>query len=381
MRCAVTMLAVSWLITGVALAAAAPAESAIREAARQWVLDEDGIGLTIGIYDAGQRLFFNFGTSHLDTGRLPTKDTVYEIGSISKPIAGQLLARAVVEGRATLQDEVSRHLEEPYPNLQNGGQPIRLRHLVSSTSQLLDNIPDFTQVRPVPGEPLAITRMRVLENYSRSEFLRQLHRVMPHRAPGGEPAFSNVGSMLLGVALEKIYGEPFEAILAREIERPLRMGSGTAPAVKLLARGHTADNVPLPPFAARIQYPSLALRYSADDLLKFAAWQLVERDASVKLAHQPTWATPDGRQSVGFFWIMGDSAYGLRLMQSGSTYGFTSLCELYPEAKVAVVLLSNKSADGAQESLRALSARIIALLRPEELRPPLSSAGVRQRAR
>jgi serine-type D-Ala-D-Ala carboxypeptidase/endopeptidase len=363
-------LAFMWLAAALAsvscLAAAPepPIDAAIRAAGREWVTSHDGIGLTIGVYDNGQRRFFNFGTTQTDSGRLPTKDTVYEIGSISKTMAGQLLARAVVEGRATLQDEVARHLDGRYQNLANGGQQVRLLHLVSSTSQLIDNIPDLTQVRAVPGEPLAVTQMRVLESYTRTDFLRQLQRVMPRRPPGGEPAFSNVGSMLLGVALEKIYGEPFEQILAREIEKPLRMASGVAPPAKLLARGYTADNEPLPPFMAKTQYASLALRYSADDLLKYAAWQLVERDASVKLAHQPTWSTSDGRQSVAFFWIVEDSTRGRRLRQSGVTYGFASLCELYPEAKVALVLLSNKNADGAQESLRALSARVIDLLRP-----------------
>jgi serine-type D-Ala-D-Ala carboxypeptidase/endopeptidase len=378
----VTLL-VAMLMSPAAPAAEAPrGEAEIRAAGRAWLVDNDGVGLSIAVYDDGQRRFFNFGTAQLDSGRLPTRDTVYEIGSISKTFTGQLLARAVVEGRAALQDEVSRHLDEPYPNLENGGEQVRLLHLVSSTSQLMDNIPDLTQVRAVPGEPLQLTHMRVLEKYTRAEFLRQLHRVMPRLPPGREPAYSNVGGMLLGVALEKIYGDSFERILAREIEKPLRMASGLAPPAKLLARGHTAANEPLPPFTAKTQYSSQALRYSADDLLKYATWQLVERDASVKLAHRPTWSTPDGRQAVAFFWIVGESPLGRRLRHSGSTFGFASLCELYPDAKVAVVLLSNKTADGAQDSLRALSAKIVGLLRPDGvLRPPLSSAGVPPPAR
>jgi serine-type D-Ala-D-Ala carboxypeptidase/endopeptidase len=372
-----------WLLVLAGIApVGAQSDEAIRQAGREWVVANDGIGLTIAVYDAGQRRFFNFGATQLDGGRLPDAKTVYEIGSLSKPIAGQLLARAVVEGRVALEDEVAKHLGAGYSNLQNGGQPVRLVHLVSSTSQLLDNIPDLTQVRGVAGEPLAVTQMRVLEDYSREEFLRQLTRVMPHRPPGSEPAFSNVGSMLLGVVLEKVYGEPFEQLLAREIERPLRMGSGTAPAAKNLARGHTAENQVLPPFTARLQYPALTLRYDAEDLLTFAAWQLAERDASVKLAHRPLWSTPDGRQAVAFFWIVGETPHGRRLSQSGATFGFTSLCELYPDAKIAVVLLSNKFADGAQESLRALSARIVGVLRPEAaIRPPLSSAVAPPQAR
>jgi serine-type D-Ala-D-Ala carboxypeptidase/endopeptidase len=345
-------------------------EAAARELGRAWLAENDGVGLTIGVYENGQRHYFNFGATQLDGNKMPTKDTVYEIGGLSKTMTGQLLARAIVEGRASLNDEVTKYLDEPYPNLQSGGESIRLLHLANMTSQLLDNIPELTQVRNVPGEPLAVTRMRVLERYRRAEFLTQLHVVAPRRAPGVDLSQSNVSSMVLGVAIEKIYGESFATILAREIEKPLRMGSGTAPAAKLLARGYSNEGDALPPFGAPTQYASASLRYSADDLLKYAAWQMVERDASVKLAHQPTWTTPDGRESVGFFWIIGKSPVGRRVQFSGGTYGFASFCDLYPDARVAVVLLSNKAADGAQASLRALSAKLVELAVPVEAAAP-----------
>lgn len=355
-----------------------PADRAIREAGRAWLTDNDGVGLTVGIFDNNQRRFFNFGVAQLDGNQQPTKDTVYEIGGISKTFAGQLLARAVVEGRATLQDQATKYLDEEYPNLVNDGEHIRLVHLVNSTSQLYDNIPDLTQVRAVPNQPLSATRIGVIQRYTLAEFLAQLHRVMPRLPPGTEPSPSNVGAMLLGVVLEKIYGESYETVLAREIEKPLRMASGTQPPAKLLARGYTAAGEPMPPFGAKMQFASNSLRYSADDLLKFCSWQMVERDASVKLAHQPTWSRPDGRVSLGFFWVLGESAHGRRLIYTGSTYGFASLCDLYPDAKVTVVLLANKSAAGAQESLRALSAKIIGVLRPAtgggaEVSPPSSA--------
>jgi D-alanyl-D-alanine-carboxypeptidase/D-alanyl-D-alanine-endopeptidase len=117
-----------------------------------------------------------------------------------------------------------------------------------------------------------------------------------------------------------------------------------------------------------------SLRYSANDLLTFAAWQLAERDASVKLAHQPTWTAPGGRQAVAFTWIVGEAPQVRRLVVAGETWGFASLCVLYPDARLAIVLLANKNADGAQESLRALSARIVEVLRPGAVTNPSSSA-------
>jgi len=358
-------------LSGIA-AAPNPAEASIRELARKWLVFNDGVGLSIGIYAGGKSFFYNFGTTRLDGDKVPTEDTVYEIGAIAKTMTGQLLARAIVEGRAALTDEAGKYLDEPYPNLENGGETVRLVHLANMTSQLADNIPDLTQVRMVPGESLIRTRMRVLEKYTRAEFLRQLHLLKPKRPPGSDPAYSNVASMVLGVVLEKIYGEAFETIVAHEIEKPLKMGNGATPPSKLLAQGYTKDNEELPPFSAPMQFASGSLRYSTKDLLRYASWQVVERDASVKLAHQPTWQSQDQRQGVGLYWIIGESPQGRRLRYSGGTSGFASMCDLYPEAGIAVVLLSNKAADGAQETLRALSANIAELLAPVE---PLAPDG------
>jgi D-alanyl-D-alanine-carboxypeptidase/D-alanyl-D-alanine-endopeptidase len=355
-----------------ALAAVSAVDDAIREQMRGWLADNGGVGLSIGIYDAGQRRFYNAGVPRLDANKPPTKDTIYEIGAIAKTMTGQLLARAIVEGRAVATDDIGKYLADPYPNLENGGERIRLVHLANMTSQLADVIPDLTQVRAVPGEPLAATQMRVVVQYSPAEFLRQLRIVSPRRPPGSALSQSNVAAMLLAVALAKMYGEPFDVTLNREIERPLRMASGTQPDLRLLAKGYTAADEELPTFGARMAHPYATLRYSADDLLKYAAWQLVERDASVKLAHQPTLST-GGRSGVAFYWIVGESQRGRRLHYSGTTFGFASTCELYPDAKIALVLLANKATDGAQESLRALSGRIVALLRPATL---TSSAGV-----
>src|SRR6185503_8745719 len=124
----------------------AKSDAQVRELGRAWLDNNNGVGLSIGIYDGTQRRFYNFGTTQQEGNRAPTKDTVYELGSISKSFAGQLL----------------------------------------------DNTPDLTQVRMVPGEPLAATRMKVIARYKQEEFLRQLHRIAPRAAPGSDPAYSNV---------------------------------------------------------------------------------------------------------------------------------------------------------------------------------------------
>src|SRR3546814_7554382 len=54
----------------------------------------------------------NVGSTELDGNKQPTRETVYEIGGLSKLFTGQLLARAVIEGRVTLDDEPAKYLGE-----------------------------------------------------------------------------------------------------------------------------------------------------------------------------------------------------------------------------------------------------------------------------
>lgn len=367
-------LGLALLAAGTHAAPPPAGDAGIRELTRAWLQDNDGIGISIGIYDAGQRRFYNAGVPRIDASKPVASSTIYEIGTMSRVFSGQILARAFIEGRAAPADDVGQFLDEAYPNLENDGERVRLVHLTNRTSGLADNIPDLSQVRPVPGQSTAATQMRVFGTYTRGEFLRQLHSVKPRRRPGLEPGTSNVAHMLLGAVLEKIHGEPYDVILAREIEKPLRMSSGTAPDAKRLAVGYTKEGDALPPFEARMGHATNSLRYSAEDLLRFASWQLVERDASVKLAHKPTWTSRAGRQALAHYWIVEESAHGRRLFVTGTTYGFAGACELYPDAQLALVLLVNKNAEGAQDSLRALSANIVSLLRPESVTTPSSSA-------
>jgi CubicO group peptidase (beta-lactamase class C family) len=104
------------------------------------------------------------------------------------------------------------------------------------------------------------------------------------------------------------------------------------------------------------------LRYSTDDMLKYVMHQLDERDAAVSLSHQSTWDTLDKQQSIGFFWIASKVDGGRRLRYSGSTPGFTSFCDLYPEQRIGIVLLANNCDAGSQDRLKKASEEIDAAI-------------------
>ena len=86
-----------------------------------------------------------------------------------------------------------------------------------------------------------------------------------------------------------------------------------------------------------------ALKSSVRDMVKYAAWQLAERDPAVVLSHQPQ-ATA-GNYAAGLNWQMMTVDKRRVVWQTGNIEGFHSYCVTEPEAKIALVVLFNEADD------------------------------------
>lgn len=342
------LLALAALLLPIGAAAQSGLDDAVRAAGAEYLAAEKGGGLSIGVVRDGAFHFYGFGET-VKGGPTPTRDTAFEIGSISKTMTGLLLARAVLAGKAKLDDDVRLYLDGDYPKLAFEGEPVRLVHLANMTSGLPDNLPDLSALDPDPGR---FKHAEALKGYGKERFLSDLRAVTPATRPGENVAHSNLAAQLLIYALERIYGMPYDAILRREIEQPLRFAGG-ADATGYDAEGHVTAVLPRANFG---------YRYSAADMLRYAALQLDESDPAVRLSHQGTWFTLDKNMWVGLTWIVSRLPDGGRqLRYSGGTWGFASVMMLWPGKKLGVVLLANKASDTAQARLSAIANRIAEL--------------------
>lgn len=317
-------------------------------------------GISIAVVRDGQVSFYNAGTISREQPQLPTKDTVYEIGSISKTFGSLLLAQSIVANKAKATDELHHYLPGNYTNLAYQGHPIRLIDLVTTTSGLPDNLPDFgSLVQGVPPDQVSAKIALALNGYSQDALLKDLKGVALLTQPGTTPKHSNLAAELVGVAVSNIENKPFGTLLASRIEKPFGMQSGIGNDRQALkATGYKDGGAIAPALDAPVILAAGGLHYSAADMARYITAQLKNNDAAITLTHQPAWKGND--KTVGYNWTIGTTMDGeQRLSHTGGTFGFSSLIDLYPDSHYGIVMLTNRSNAALQGQLWAMSESIM----------------------
>lgn len=360
----------------------AQVSATVQQLGTAFIQEKARVGLSIGIVRNGQTQFYNFGTTETGKNQPPTQNTIYEIGSITKTVGSLLLAKAVVEKRANLDDDIRKYLDGAYPNLAYDGKPIKLVHLTNMTSELPDNFPDRPEaIKRASSDSIPFMMVRLMSGYTRQNFFDDLQAVTLKATPGQNPRHSNVAAQLLGYVLERVYQMPFNKLVATYLDKPLTMHttSVSKPPSDRFAVGYNENGTRMPAFTLSAMQAAGGLRYSTADMLKYVAYQLNEKDEAVKLSHQLTWGSPDNT-ALALNWLVSKTIDSKRrLRQSGGTFGFASYCDLYPDQRVGIVLLANESDQTTQDRLKAISEKIMGALYGEPAALAALNAGLASR--
>jgi CubicO group peptidase (beta-lactamase class C family) len=345
-------LVISWPSYGAAPAPRGDIDALASSLGQAFVAGPGHVGLSIGITQAGERRRFNFGRSDAGRPGRPDSRTIYELASLTKSYTGMLLARAVVERKLGLDDDVRRYLPAACKGLAFDGHPVRIVDLANHTSGLPKNLPAF-----VPNT----TPERLLAQYgdmTRERFLEALSGVTLERRPGSRFAYSNAGTQLLGIVLENVYGASYVDLVGRFITGPLHMPdtgtSVTRAKLHRVAKRYDGQGKPMPELSFWRHLPAAGfLKSTIEDQLRYLEWNLDESDPVVALAHRVSFRETDERgDDIALFWFVRHKD-GRRLVRhAGGSFGSTSFELLYPDAKLGIVLLAN-DADASTE--RALS--------------------------
>ena len=332
-----------------------------QSAASTFMHDTSRVGLSIGIIKDGKTYTYNYGSTKRGKNLLPTNDTLYEIGSISKTFTGTLLAQAIADKKVKLNDDIRKYLKGSYQNLEYNGQPIRIVHLVNHTSGFPSFLPNKPEVFQHPQDSIPLLITAIQKNYTKKRFLADLHNVKVDAVPGSDYNYSNVDAQLIGFVLEDVYNKPYRELLQKYILNPLKM-SHTKVAIKSdmvaqLARGYSSAGKDMPYMPPSLT-PAGGIYSSVPDMLRYMQFHLSEGNKVVSLSHKLTYGDVDSF-AEGIFWRINKTSDGkLKIWHTGGTFGFSSYCVLYPELNTGFILLSNEMDMASQGELISLGDKI-----------------------
>lgn len=313
----------------------------------KFIKNKQAVGLSIGIYNNGRNYFYDYGTTEKGQIKLPTQNTVYEIGSITKAFVSLILANAVIEKKVKFDADIRKYLDGTYPNLEYNEKPITLLALSNTTSRIPNWLPEFArQITDASPDSNAYFIEKVYGSYSQNDFFKALHKVVLDTVPGTKSEHSNGAALLLTYILEKVYNTSIENLVSRYILNPVKMNNTSFLASKsnskLLAKGYNNAGMQMPYFATTFLKGVGGLNSTTSDLLKFIRFELDTTQKAIKLSHHETFNT--GWCNIGLNWLIYKFDNGNhQIWADGGTYGFASYVIIYPEINSGVVVLSNES--------------------------------------
>jgi D-alanyl-D-alanine carboxypeptidase len=163
-------------------------------------------GAIVGIWQEGQPDYVQaFGVQDPETGEPMTPDLYMRIGSNTKSFTTTAVLQLVDQGRIGLDDTVDTYVSD-VPN----GDAITIRQLGMMRSGLL-NYADIT-IPQWPSEPQ--------RQWTADDLLAIAFSHPPIFAPGARFDYCNTNTVLLGVVVEKVTGQPIRDYIHEHILAP-----------------------------------------------------------------------------------------------------------------------------------------------------------------
>ena len=196
------------LFATAATAAALPSDAEIaaygERLLAEAVPDADGPAVAVLIARRDTVLFQGArGRASIELGVAATPETVFRIASVTKQFSAAALLALIDDGRATLDDPLSKYLPD-FPNAAS----ITLAQLLNHTS----GVRSYTDI---PG--YMDTRIRA--DLDTAGLIAVFRDEPVDFKPGERWAYNNSGYILVGAVIEKIAGKPWHVVLQERVLR------------------------------------------------------------------------------------------------------------------------------------------------------------------
>jgi CubicO group peptidase (beta-lactamase class C family) len=313
-------------------------EMTLLEGWTQDFLNKNNIpGAAVAVASNGSLVYYkSYGMANVELSVKVNKETVFEIGSMSKQFISAIAMLLVESGKLELGTPIHEYL----PFLPSEWMGVTVYQLLSHTS----GIPDYEEIasydiygqRMTPQNIIKIAHARPLDF-----------------EPGTHWNYSNTGYYLLSLVLEKIEGLPLGKILNKHIFEPLNMNqtglSGPEKIILNRASGYWVNKkkqlINRSPTQTSSTLGAGGLLSSISDLIKwdYALYNNKLLSGQSKAFMWDEVITPAGQKSgFGLGWEVGHNM-GLRAVwHSGMVAGFKSHIIRLLDEKLTIILFVNR---------------------------------------
>jgi len=288
--------------------------------------------ISVGIVQNGQNSFTVYG----ENGReLQKREYIYEIASITKTFTAQLFARAINEGKLSLDDTIDRFLDLPlkkyYPTIRRllthtSGYKAAYYH---NTGSLIEATPNFEVIGGGVTEKMLLNTIGAI-NLEDKDYPWE---------------YSNFAFAVAGLILKKIYSEDYTSMINMYLSNDLNLHNTWVNDGKSVNVSNfwawSKDN----PYI-----PCGAIVSTITDMMKYAQMQIDEQPSYVSLSHTELAKLDPPIDVTGYDYDAKTDAMGLGWMicsfydlihHSGNT-GYSNSFIVFDKARrIAVVVLTN----------------------------------------
>jgi CubicO group peptidase (beta-lactamase class C family) len=286
-----------------------------------------------------------YGIMDKETDEPVTTKTLFQAGSISKPVAAYGALKAVEDGKVSLTEDVNKYLTtwKIPDNEFTKEKKVTLAQLLSHTGGLtVHGFFGYSPDLPVP------TLVQVLDGTAPANS----PPIRVDKEPGGNFRYSGGGYSVMQQMMIDVYGKPYAQIEKELVLDPLHMDNSTyeqpldAGKIKMAATGYLPNHEQTK--GKRHTYPEMAaagLWTTAEDLAKFAI------DVQMAVKGESKIIT---KQMVDRMLTPVDEGYGLGLSvddRNGDVYfghggwdeGFSSEMVAHRDKGYGIVVLTNSN--------------------------------------
>lgn len=319
------------------------------------VMEQRGVpSASIAIVQGGKLVYTHaYGNARIHPDKPATPDMRYSIGSISKQFTAAAILLLQQQGKLSLEDPVGK-----YVSGLTRGDEVTIRQILSHTSGYQDYAPEDY---PIESQLKPVTPRQILDIWAAKPLDFE---------PGTQWQYSNTNYVIAGLIVEKVSGQKLFDFLAEHIFRPLNMKSAWNSDEKALTQPDPAPYMrnalgplrPVPDGGQGWMFAAGELAMTAHDL---ALWNISFMNQSL--------LSPESYKEMCTEVKLKDgkgTGYGLgvevrerdkhrSIEHSGEVNGFVSDNEVLIDDGIAVNVLTNHMAGGAEEIAQLDAATVV----------------------